>query len=109
MSLVVARRTGHVLRMMSDAKVTDPNSLRRGPLTGALKLVILNQRFCVGYAGKVAPAQDALRHLPGQDDPTLEGIVSHFFKAHRVANGETDFVIGAISPSPSLIRISNDR
>jgi hypothetical protein len=45
--------------------------------------------------------------LPAQGDLTLEGVVGHFLHAHHLAGQESDFVVGALSPSPSLIRIAN--
>jgi hypothetical protein len=63
MTLVVAHRLSHTVRLVGDSKITDRQPIRGGYLTGALKIVILDRQICVACSGGLNRALDAVRSL----------------------------------------------
>lgn len=108
MTLVVARQFDEEIRILCDAKVTSLHEIRRGPLTGVLKAVILHRNLCVCFAGNVAVAQKAIFLLgvkPACKFDVKE-IIDRLFSEHCTSNCGADFIIASLSPKPSLYRIS---
>lgn len=51
MSLVVARRVGESLCIVSDTALVDPYAGKLPLAQGMLKITIVNQQLCVGWPG----------------------------------------------------------
>src|ERR1700694_1115944 len=68
MSLVVARKTPRMVRIVSDLRVTRPGDIRRGFMSGALKAIIVAPALCVAYAGAVGVALAGVRRAASRAD-----------------------------------------
>jgi hypothetical protein len=75
-------------------------------LEGALKIVALHPALCVGYAGDVSVAQDAIRQLRIERDSTFGlGEVTSYL-AKRIRYDGTEFIVASLVPTPTLVRVS---
>ena len=108
MTLVVARLFRQEIRILSDAKITNRNRVRHGPLTGALKAVILHPDLCVCYAAnKAGWAQVAIKRLNIHPAKSFElkAVISSLLKEHNAGCNDPDFIVACLRPKASLSRI----
>ena len=106
MTLVVARKTGNEIRMMSDARILYPDQLSNSPLKGALKLVATND-VCIGYAGNYHAALDSIRNIRKRHLLDYGEVIEALFNTHLESNGDVDFIVATYTPTLKLIKISN--
>jgi hypothetical protein len=114
MTLVVAERTPDGIRLVGESRLTAPAAsptltprLRGGNryLEGAMKIVALHPALCVGFAGNVDLAQDAIRQLPVKRKSSFAlDQVTHRLVNRSHADG-TDFIVASLVPTPSLAKI----
>jgi hypothetical protein len=71
MTLIVARRSATSVRLCGDSKITDLNAIRGGYLSGALKVVVLDDDLCVAFAGGIEDALSTIRRLDARRRATL--------------------------------------
>src|SRR5437868_72779 len=103
MSLVVGRTTPRGIRMTGDMRVTDPNATRSGYLEATLKTVLISPTLCVGYAGSVGTANEAIR-VVARNDLDVDAAVAHLERVHQ-RSGAADFIVGSIRPTKLLVVI----
>ena len=107
MSLVVARKIGNEIYIVSDTKLTD--LLRHEkipPDQGTIKSIILKPDLTICFAGNVPLAAEAIRSADLSLD--LAEIRSHFLNAHKaslpeVTGGEiapVEFILATAVPNP---------
>ena len=117
MTLVVARSISDEIRVICDSKVTDPTTIRSGRMVDILKVIILQPKLCVCFAGNIGRAQMAMENLArtiGADDGfDLEEILDFLLMEHlegerRAGDGVegTDFIVGTMGPKLSIYRIA---
>ncbi len=111
MSLIVALTSGSRVQILSDSEVSHPDGSRSEVIPGRLKLVVLSPQLCVGYAGAVEPALDAIRTIPKAEDARshLAGTLQHLLEGHQAAPAATDFIVVSAGPPPVLHKISEGR
>jgi hypothetical protein len=98
MTLNVARVTPLGVRMSADMRITDPGATAHGYSTAALKLVVTHPTLCIGYAGNLGVAVEAIREA-ATNDPDLDAITQHLLGVHLRTEGATDFLIGSVRPA----------
>lgn len=108
MTLVVVRLLEHGPRFESDSHLTDVNGLQSGMIASALKAVVLHRGLCVAYAGLAETALIAIRGLAvsGGGGFDVREVERRLLDAHNAAAGGVDFLVGSLSPTPSISRVS---
>jgi hypothetical protein len=103
MSLVVARFSKLGVRLYSDSQVTDPSQPRNNLIPGRLKLIVLKPNVCIGFAGQLNGAIDAIREVAklGSSSAIIEKLVER----HRASKEAVDFIVATLQPR-SLHKIS---
>lgn len=99
MSLIVARREGEAVVIVSDTKLTSPTGTLSDPLRGAIKLVPLTGWLAVAYAGNITIAAETINvarfhwlRLSRRE------LVDRFLQAHRAARHDVEFILAFDSP-----------
>lgn len=109
MSLIVARKDGNILRIVSDTKLTYPNHetkhLKTAPIDGTLKSIIINPKLCISFAGIVVNAKDAIEKI--KDTDSYDTVVNLLYEAHLASNLKTEFIICTNTPSLIIHEIKN--
>lgn len=88
MTLIVGARTETRIELISDTRITHPDTTQIEEIPGRLKLVALSPAICVGYAGRAAPAIDRIRATPHRDASSFDAVV-----AHLRTEPECDFLV----------------
>ena len=104
MTLVVARQVNNEVYIVGDTKFTGPldsvwSESRK--YIGGLKVVLLTPGLCVGFAGNVEIARDAIQGVYDEDVNLFDKnhAIEHFLKHHRHSmekSSTTDFIIAGI-------------
>lgn len=109
MSLIVARKDGRKIGIVSDTKLTYPNhetkNLKTSPIDGVVKTVILNENLCVSFAGEIEPAELALKEINISTD--TNSILHLLEKFHHFSKGETEFIFCIGKPDLTIYEIKN--
>jgi len=109
MTLVVAHRISRGIRLIGDSKITDRNAILRSQLTGALKIIILEPRVCVAFAGGVSRGIDAIRQLHTRQRITVDQRLGSSdipnLLAKAAQHGGVEFVVATVAPK-ALMRVS---
>lgn len=109
MSLIVARKDGHKIGIVSDTKLTYPNhetkNLKTSPKDGVVKTVILSENLCVSFAGEIEPAELALKEINNSTD--TNSILHLLEKYHHLSKGETEFIFCIGKPDLTMYEIKN--
>lgn len=106
MTLIVAHKTDHDVFMVGDSRLTDEQE-EFHPLKGTLKIQILSDNICVGFAGDIPCDCFKQLKLIFSADKSYDELVQNLLMLHKEHNGKIDFLISQSLPAPSLIKISN--
>jgi sporulation protein YlmC with PRC-barrel domain len=107
MSLIVARKEGTKLAIVSDTKLTYENheikGLKTVPSEGVIKIVIINPNLCISFANVVSHAEKALKEIQSECnfDQAIQILTSHFHACH----GKTEFIVCSGKPEPKIYEI----
>jgi hypothetical protein len=110
MTLIVGRRSEKSVRFCGDSKITDLEAIRGNYLTGALKVIVLDDDLCVAISGGIETALRAIRDLDARRNAALpehlsRGDAAEHLRGTAVASGgRVGFLIGARQPQ-RLLRI----
>jgi len=104
MTLVVAKKKGEVLSLVSDTGIS-LNGEQLGPDKQIPKLCILDRNLAVGFSGSSDLALRAIRAAPKDGAATYRSVTSHFLEGHR--QYDTDFILAFGPPLSKLARISD--
>lgn len=101
MSLIVARKWDRNLRMVSDTKLTTPEStaaprLGSPPSEGAIKAIITHPAVCIGFAGIVEYAEAAIAEA--RQCKSNFDLVRKILLEHHKASRAVDFIICCGAP-----------
>ena len=111
MTLVAARVFGERIIVMSDSLIDDPNATRINILPGRLKSVALHRDLCISYSGRAGPALAAIRqvHASFRTSDDLADAIDQLSANPFCRSGDTDFLVAARTPGPTLLRITHGR
>jgi Tfp pilus assembly protein PilF len=109
MTLVVGRKIGNSIGIVSDTLLVHPNEGRRPLDRGVLKTAIVYEGLCVSFAGTHKCADAALKSLDfkGNHIDDVAGIVEHFLGWHRKERHMVDFILAFGPPHSRLIVVKN--
>lgn len=110
MSLIVAKRDGSNLIIVSDTKLTDESEefIRQqfDPTEGVLKTIFINNNICISFAGGIEYANDALKLI--KEDTTIEKILEILLFCHKITSNQiTDFIVCEGASVPKIYAIKN--
>lgn len=106
MTLVVARKSGNQLAIVSDTKLSDYQDalrLKQNPKDGAIKSVIINDNLCVCFSGKIDFAFEALKSI--QNDASLNDAIPILLEFHQKSKWDTSFIACEGYPIPKIVFI----
>jgi len=108
MTLIVARKTADGIQMVADTQVSDQRETHIGPIRhGVLKCIALSPSRCIGFAGNLELAKDALRWCFEHRNVTDEEIRRHLLRAHQSSHADTDFIFATLNDGGSLDRVTD--
>lgn len=111
MSLIVARKNGPNIHIVSDTKLTYPeekfpNKTLAAPGDGVIKTTILNPQVCIAFAGEVDPADEAIK-ICRRYGFMLSNIKEHLLSVNKATKGKTEFILCVGFPEYSIYEIKN--
>jgi hypothetical protein len=114
MSLIVAGFENGSLTIVADTKLTYPghmdNSLKNHVNSGVtadgiLKLIIVSEHICIGFAGDVEYAENAIREI--NPNRYFENVLNTLVKHHQESDRKTDFILCINTVTPSIFVIKD--
>jgi tetratricopeptide (TPR) repeat protein len=110
MSLIVAKKQGAVIHIVSDTKLTYPDRLPIKPLAapgdGVIKTTILSPQICIAFAGEVDPAEEAIKVCRGYGFMINE-IKEYLLEVNKMTGANTEFILCVGFPEYSIYAIKN--
>lgn len=108
MTLVIARRWGSRIIVMSETMISDRNARTPNAIPGRLKSVVVNKRLTVSYAGLSTQAIDAIRAV-WTASLTGPQAIEFLKESSQQYNGEIDYIVCAHDDpeSPRLVKIQD--
>jgi hypothetical protein len=110
MSLIVARKEGNQIAIVSDTKLTYPNHEVKGqkdnPTEGIIKTIILSPDLCISFAGEIDHAENALKEI--DNNCNHNDVIAILYKHHKISNQETEFLVCSGKPSPIIHKIKDN-
>jgi hypothetical protein len=109
MTIVIARKWGDRIVMLSDTMISDRTAARPDIIPGQLKAIVLTPKLSVAYAGRAGKALDTIRKVRGA---AREGAdLPDMLESLRQVTGENtepvDFLVASHYEAPSLYKIWN--
>jgi hypothetical protein len=111
MTLVVGELFRGELAVASDTAVTPPSShpINPGYLGTALKTIVLHRGLCVSYAGAVEGGARGIFDLGIRPDDAFDRLEVVRSLEGTSRRFDVDYLVAALTPTPSLTRISKGR
>ena len=111
MSLIVARKSGSHIHIVSDTKLTYPeedfpDKALAAPSDGVIKATILNPHICIAFAGHYVPAEEAIRTCRRYDF-MISNIKEHLLEVNKSTAGKTAFIVCVGFPEYTIYEIKN--
>ena len=108
MTLVVAERRQDQIRIWADSALRKDLDTRKSYSAMGLKVFVLHRGLCVAFAGAAEDATTAILGLnvDPQTGFDADDVVARLHSAHEENVGRSDFLIGSMTPTPILTRIS---
>jgi hypothetical protein len=106
MSLIVAKKEGDYIYIVSDTKLTNTDNLNREKLPGpeefsAIKTVILNPWICISFAGYTGDANKAIAECRKMSN-RVNDIIKRLLEVNINSNNCTEFIV-CVNIPPFLI------
>ncbi len=112
MSLIVARKKGADIHLVSDTSLTYPeetfpDKALAAPGDGVIKVTILNPQLCIAFAGSdYEPAEEAIR-VCRRYQSTPSKIKEHLLLVNLQTNGKVEFILCVGFPEYAIYEIKN--
>jgi hypothetical protein len=113
MSLVIAKKDGSKIYVVSDTKLTNPNNLNRIKLEapeefGAIKTVIINPFISISFAGDVSNAKKAIA-VCRKLDYKINDIINHLLETNIQSGNTTEFIVCISLPPFHIVEIKDSK
>ncbi len=109
MTIVIARRFGERICVMSDTMISCKSGVKNNIIPGQLKSIIVNKWLTISYAGLSIQAIDAVRAIYRSPKFTTDYVIVYLKQISQTYFGELDFIIISHEKTARLIKISNNR
>lgn len=102
MTLIVARQVDGDVYIVGDTKFSDAAKSEKDQYIGGLKVILLTPGLCVGFAGDVSTARNAIQGIYDRDvnlfdkNLVLEYFLDHHRQSHPGSADETTFIVVVI-------------
>ena len=108
MTLVLARRFGSRIAVLSDTMISHKDWPAPKVFPGRLKSIVINKRLTLSYAGLSDQGTDVARDLRRQPPSSTSALVDLLLVENRRHNDELDFILCTHEPEtvPRLVKIS---
>ena len=111
MSLIVARKNGPHIHIVSDTKLSFPEEKfpekkLAAPSDGVIKTTILNSQVCIAFAGEYEAAEEAIK-VCRQYDFLVSNIKEHLLGVNKSTSGKTEFIVCIGFPEYAIYAIKN--
>jgi hypothetical protein len=108
MTVVIGKRFGDAIILLSDTMISDVNTGRDNAFPGRLKAIVVADRLSIAYAGHSDPALHAIRRTPevyvGGGLPAVLEALSEFTAS---GNHDVDFIVASHYLTAELRRVWN--
>lgn len=113
MSLVVAKKNGAQIYIVSDTKLTNPDNLNRVDLVApeefsAIKTIIINPYVSISFAGEVFHAKNAIA-VCRKLDYKISEILNHLLETNSKSGNATEFIVCINLPPFLIYEIKNSK
>lgn len=105
MTIVIAKRIGERISVMSDTYISDENGIKDKVIPGRLKSVVVNKWLTISYAGLSDQAIDAIRAIHSMHDITTQGVVNYLFDVACQYESQLDFILFSHEHDVRLVKI----
>jgi hypothetical protein len=105
MTLVVAKKKGSVLGLVSDTGI-EFHGQQLAVNQHLPKIAILNTQLAVAFAGSSELALAAIAAAPKQASATYAEVTRHFFKAHQSNEKAVDFIVAFGAPLYKFAKVA---
>jgi len=108
MTLIVARCTSKSILLVSDSKLTLPNSTKANPyLPSHLKIARLGEDRIIAFSGSLEVAKDVLSKISSEskNQEVIETLRAASLRG--IDSDTTDFLFARLNPQPTLLKITN--
>jgi hypothetical protein len=111
MSLIVARKSGSLIHVVSDTKLTYPeekypDKKLAAPADGVIKAAILNPHVCIAFAGEYEAAEEAIK-VCRRYDFMVANMKEHLLAVNKKTEGKTEFILCVGFPEYSIYEIKD--
>ncbi|MGL2966989.1 hypothetical protein [Flavobacterium sp. XGLA_31] len=96
MTLIVGRVHDENIKIYSDSKITDINSVRNNALTANLKCFILHPHICLSFSGNVHYAEKFLEKFYSNTPFSFSNILQYCLILNNESNNSTHFAVSLI-------------
>lgn len=107
MTLVVARRVGNGVILVSDTHLTRSDQGDVAPHQGVLKSIFISPTQCVSFAGNYEVAEDAMRFILSNQPMADVELKNYLLKTHLDSNQDVDFILLLGWPHTEIAEIKN--
>jgi hypothetical protein len=107
MTLIVGKIKNNLIRLVSDSKITDENSVRNNALLGNLKLFIINPTTCLGFSGNTYFAEKLFEEVYSNKIKKINELLYRCQMLNLESNDKTFFCVAILQPKAQLIKIYN--
>jgi hypothetical protein len=111
MSLIVAKKFGDKICVVSDTRIDNPENLNRVDLDvpevyGLIKTIVINPFICVAFAGEIELVNAAL-NVCKQLNHKVDEIVQHLLSVNKNSKNKAEFIVCVAAPPFLIYKISN--
>ena len=110
MTVVIGRRFGDTIIMLSDTMISDADAGRNNAIPGRLKAIVVADRLSIAYAGHSDPALHAIRKTPViYMNGGLPAVLEALREFTTSGDHDVDFVVASHYPTAELRRVWDGR
>ena len=109
MTLVVAKKFGERILVMSDTMISDSDGTHDNIIPGRLKTIVLNKTLTISYAGLSIQAIDCIRRIKRNlNSMSLNEIVDLLSECSVINDSKIDFILCSHVEEIRLLKISGE-
>ena len=106
MTVVIGRRFGDTIVVLSDTMISDANTGRNSAIPGRLKAIVVADRLSIAYAGHSDPALHAIRRTPDiYMKNGLPAVLEALRQFTACRDHDVDFIVASHDTAAELRRV----
>jgi len=105
MTVVLARKFGQTIQLVSDTMITDAERGRADALPGRVKAIVIHRTLSIAFAGHADPALRVIRQVARSGPCDLDLVYQTLCQATASRDHDVEFLVASHRPEASLRRI----